>query len=58
MYAVESEETNTALLLDKVASARAGSPKEAIAAAMVIHMACTARDVSLRHGGALIHPVA
>jgi hypothetical protein len=32
-----SEENYTALLLEKVASARAGDPKEAIAAAMLIH---------------------
>jgi hypothetical protein len=31
------EENNTALLLEKVASARAGDPREAIAAAMLIH---------------------
>jgi hypothetical protein len=31
------EERNRALLLDKVASARAGDPKDAIAAAMLIH---------------------
>jgi hypothetical protein len=37
MFTTRSEESNTALLLDKVASARAGDPKEAIAAAMLIH---------------------
>jgi hypothetical protein len=37
MSIIKSEENNTALLLDKVASARAGNPKEAIAAAMLIH---------------------
>lgn len=37
MSTIKSEESNTALLLDKVASARAGNPKEAIAAAMLIH---------------------
>ena len=37
MSTIRSEESNTALLLDKVASARAGSPKDAIAAAMLIH---------------------
>lgn len=34
---LKSEETNTALLWDKVASARAGDHKEAIAVAMLIH---------------------
>ena len=34
MSTIKSEESNTALLLDKVASARAGDPKEAIAAAI------------------------
>jgi len=37
MSTLISEENNTALLLEKVASARAGDPKEAIAAAMLIH---------------------
>jgi len=37
MSTIKSEENNTALLLDKVASARAGDPKDAIAAAMLIH---------------------
>ncbi|GGA39967.1 hypothetical protein [Dyella nitratireducens] len=37
MSTIKSEESNTILLLDKVASARAGDPKEAIAAAMLIH---------------------
>jgi hypothetical protein len=37
MPTIKSEESITALLLDKVASARAGDPKEAIAAAMLIH---------------------
>jgi hypothetical protein len=37
MSTMISEENNTALLLEKVASARAGDPKEAIAAAMLIH---------------------
>ena len=37
MSTIISEENNTALLLEKVASARAGDPKEAIAAAMLIH---------------------
>ena len=34
---MKSEESNTALLLDKIAAAREGNPKEAIAAAMLIH---------------------
>ncbi|GLQ99094.1 hypothetical protein [Dyella mobilis] len=34
---IKSEESNTALLWDKVASARGGDPKAAIAAAMLIH---------------------
>jgi hypothetical protein len=37
MSTIKSEEGVTTLLLDKVASARAGDPKEAIAAAMLIH---------------------
>jgi hypothetical protein len=37
MPSLESEENNTTLLLDKVASARGGEPKDAIAAAMLIH---------------------
>lgn len=37
MSTIRSEESNTALLLNKVTSARAGDPKEAIAAAMLIH---------------------
>jgi hypothetical protein len=37
MPKLKSEESNTALLWDKVASARAGDHKEAIAAAMLIH---------------------
>ena len=37
MSTIKSEESDTALLLDKVVSARAGNPKEAIAAAMMIH---------------------
>jgi hypothetical protein len=37
MSTIKSEESITALLLDKVASARAGDPKDAIAAAMLIH---------------------
>lgn len=37
MSTIKSEESITALLLDKVASARAGDAKEAIAAAMLIH---------------------
>jgi hypothetical protein len=37
MSTIKSEESTTALLLDRVVSARAGDPKEAIAAAMLIH---------------------
>jgi hypothetical protein len=37
MPLMKSEESITALLLEKVASARAGDPKDAIAAAMLIH---------------------
>jgi hypothetical protein len=37
MSTIKPEENNIALLLDKVASARAGNSKEAIAAAMLIH---------------------
>ncbi|GLQ49021.1 hypothetical protein ACFFJT_02275 [Dyella flava] len=37
MPTMKSDESITALLLNKVASARAGDPKEAIAAAMLIH---------------------
>ena len=37
MSTIKSEENSTALLLEKVASARAGNTKEAIAAAMLIH---------------------
>lgn len=37
MSTMKTEESNTALLFDKVASARAGDPRETIAAAMLIH---------------------
>jgi hypothetical protein len=37
MSTIESEENYAALLLEKVASAREGDPKDAIAAAMLIH---------------------
>ena len=37
MSTIKSEESMTVLLLDRVASARAGDPKEAITAAMLIH---------------------